>query len=383
MALADFAVTQFFFEAADYLRLVTAEHDGFERAFGAGWRMRISPAAERRMLPQRWNWRAPRQPEPRWTRDAAFWTIAGTDRKLLCDLWEPPEGVERSGTAIVYIHGGAWYLLDKDVLTRPFFRQLAAQGHVVMDVAYRCCPEVDVAGMVGDAKRAIAWMKAKAAEYRVDPERVVLIGASAGGHVALLAAYTPNDARLTPEELRCADTSVRGVVSYYGVADLRAYGEHTTARLADRPVKAGEANAKRPPGRFADAMNRLFLGRTLTAEQSPPTPPHRQMMKEMVGGMPEEVPEMYDLVSPIHQVRATSPPTLLLHGEHDSIVPAESVRRLHQALVAAGVPAIHVEFPRTEHAFDLIYPPMGPAGQSALYDRERFVACCCDEGVER
>jgi acetyl esterase/lipase len=251
-----------------------------------------------------------------------------------------------------------------------------AQGHVVMDVAYRCCPEVDVAGMVGDVKRAIAWMKAHAAEFGVRPERVVLAGASAGGHVALLAAYAPNHARLTAEELRGADTSVLAVVSYYGVPDLRAYGEHTTARLADVPAKPPASNERREPGRLATSLNRLLMGRTLTAEQSPPSPPHRQMMRDMVGGLPDEVPEMYDLVSPIHHGGATSPPTLLFHGEHDSIVPVASVRRLYHALVAARVPTVYVEFPRTEHAFDLLYPPLlGPAGQAALYDLQRFLAC--------
>jgi acetyl esterase/lipase len=126
---------------------------------------------------------------------------------LLADIWQPPAGVEPSGTAIVYLHGSAWYLWDKDCGTRPFFRRLAAQGHVVMDVAYRLCPEVDVVGMVGDAKRAVAWMKANAARLGVNPQRVVLMGASAGGHVALLAAYGSDQPRLTPEELRGVDTS--------------------------------------------------------------------------------------------------------------------------------------------------------------------------------
>lgn len=56
----------------------------------------------------------------------------------------------------MYLHGSAWYLLDKDYGTRPFSRHLAAQGHVIMDVAYRLCPEVDIYEMVGDVKRAVA-----------------------------------------------------------------------------------------------------------------------------------------------------------------------------------------------------------------------------------
>jgi acetyl esterase/lipase len=72
-----------------------------------------------------------------------FATIPGSERQLLCDLWQPPENVPPSGLAFIYMHGSAWYLLDKDVGTRPFFSHLAAQGHVVMDVAYRLAPETD------------------------------------------------------------------------------------------------------------------------------------------------------------------------------------------------------------------------------------------------
>src|SRR5262249_30481849 len=159
----------------------------------------------RRMVQRRWSFRLPRMPEPRWTRDITFATVPGTSRDLLCDLWQPPAGVSPSGTAIVYLHGSAWYLLDKDVGTRRFFRQLAAQGHVVMDVAYRLCPEADITGMVADARRAVGWMKRHAPELAVDPGHVVLAGASAGGHVALLAAYAGRE--LTPPDLIGTDTS--------------------------------------------------------------------------------------------------------------------------------------------------------------------------------
>ncbi|MBW7881941.1 MAG: alpha/beta hydrolase [Caldilineaceae bacterium] len=362
--------------AANYVRRVTAPHDGFTCAFGPDWSRRIPPRAEGRMLQRRWTWWTPKVPEPRWTRDVAFWTIPGSERMLLADIWEPPAGVEPAGTAIVYLHGSAWYLMDKDVLTRSFFRHLAAQGHVVMDVAYRLCPEVDVTGMVGDAKRAVAWMKANAATYGVNPQRVVLMGASAGGHVALLAAYGASHPRLTPDELQGVDTSVMALVSYYGVPDLRAYGEHTAARLAEGPAQPGAVTERRQPGALENYFNRLLLGRTLTAEQSPPSPPHREMMRQLVGGQPGEVPEMYDLASPIHHVSPASPPTLLFHGEHDSIVPVASARRLYQALTTAGVPALYVEFPQAEHAFDILYPPfVGPAAQAALYDLERFLVC--------
>jgi len=108
------------------------------------------------------------------------------------------------------------------------------------------------------------------------------------------------------------------------------------------------------------------------------------MMLDMVGGQPNEAPDMYDLASPICHVSAASPPTLLFQGEHDSIVPVASARHLYHELAAASVPVVYVEFPRTEHAFDLLYPPLlGPAAQAALYDLERFLACVGREDGQR
>jgi acetyl esterase/lipase len=115
-------------------------------------------------------------PEARVQRDISFWTPPERERPLLCDIWQPAVEVPLSGLGLVYLHGSAWTLLDKDCGTRTLFRHLVAQGHVVMDVAYRLYPETDIAGMVGDAKRAVAWLKANAAEYSVDPDRIVLGG---------------------------------------------------------------------------------------------------------------------------------------------------------------------------------------------------------------
>lgn len=85
---------------------------------------------------------------------------------------------------------------------------------------------------------------------------------------------------------------------------------------------------------------------------------------------------MADLASPIRQVSADCPPTLMFQGTHDAVVPLEAARRLHGTLEATGVPVVYVEFPWTEHAFDLMYPPLGnPAAKAALYDLERFLAC--------
>ena len=356
-----------------YTTRVTTSHGGHERAFGPDWKQRIHPDAERRMLQHRRSMRLPRVPVPRWARDVPFWTIPGTDRQLFADIWEPVAGVERTGTVIVYLYGGSWHFFDKDVLTRPLFRQLTAQGHVVMDAAHRSCPETDVIGMVGDVHRAVAWIKANAERYGIDPERVVVMGGSSGAHIALLAAYAPHELKLVPEELRGADTSVMAVVSWYGIPEMASAVERWLGQEAatSRP----QVWDRKEPGRVANLLNILMMGRPLTAAQSPPAPPVRQLVRNLLGVEPEESAEaMYDLASPIHHVNPACPPTLMFQGTHDAVVPLEAARRLHRSLDAAGVPVVYVEYIWTEHAFDVMYPPLAnPAAKAALYDLERFL----------
>jgi acetyl esterase/lipase len=102
------------------------------------------------------------------------------------------------------------------------------------------------------------------------------------------------------------------------------------------------------------------------------------MMNGLFGGSPEEVPEAYLLFSPIEHVGPHCPPTLLLQGEHDCIVPVEGARSLNEKLRAAGTPVIYVEYPLTEHAFDLILPQISLPAQAALYETERFLALLAD-----
>ena len=260
-----------------YITRVTTSHDGLERAFGPDWKQRIRPDAERRMLQHRRSMRLPRVPAPRWARDVPFWTIPGTDRQLLADIWEPAAGVERTGTAIVYLYGGSWHFFDKDVLTRPLFRQLTAQGHVVMDAAHRSCPETDVIGMVGDVHRAVAWIKANAERYGIDPERVVVMGGSSGAHIALLAAYAPHEPNLVPEELHGADTSVMAVVSWYGIPEMASAVERWLGQQAatSSPAGVGSEGARQgrqPPQRLDDATTadrRAVPARTARAPAGP------------------------------------------------------------------------------------------------------------------
>jgi len=337
-----------------YVWRCTRDHKGFEDAFGTSWSDLIPPEQANLMVQKRWAWflKMKGSPELVWERDIAFWTIPDTDRELLCDIWRPVDG-KASGLAFVYLHSSGWFAGDKDFGTRPFFRHLAAQGHTVMDVAYRLCPEVDIYGMVGDVKRAIAWIKANADRYGVDPKKIVLGGGSAGGHLALLAGYTPQHSEFTPDDLKSADLTVCGIISYYGPTDLLAGYD---------PWRAANPFSNLPPvpiGTNLDPSKRMrYAGR----------------MDILLGGHPEEIPDIYLLASPPTHVHPGSPPTLLMQGDKDLLVSVDTTRALYTKLVESGVPAINVVFPWTDHIFDFLLPQISPPAQSALYDVDRFLA---------
>jgi acetyl esterase/lipase len=357
---------------AEYIHANTRPHDQFERAFGPDWRQRIPPQLRERLHPRRWMGYLSSAEGVKLTQDIQISTHVETGDPLYADLWEPPDRVSQTGLAVLYIHGGGWAYLDKDQGTRNFFSQLAAQGHVVIDLAYTLLPKANLGSMVADVYRGIHWIKSHADELGINPERVVLMGTSAGGHISLLAAYANSDSPLRPSELPPeVDLRVCGVVEYYAAVDM---------------VNIQRRIERNQPDAFYELLGQSAFGRRLIEriklqmQHTRGLPSHgdiissEKWMPLLAGGMPDEVPEMYALGTAITHVGRHCPPTLFFQGTHDVMELLPDTRRLHQALLAAGVPAVLVEMPGTEHGFDLVAPSVNPAAQAALYDVERFLA---------
>ena len=342
---------------------------GFEQAFGPQWDKHFRAEQKNGFLASRRVLTLPAVPNPRFSPNLSFATIPGTERELLCDVWQPPTNVKPSGLAFIYLHGGGWCLLDKDLATRPLFRHLAAQGHVIMDVAYRLAPETDMMGMVADVKRAIVWMKEHADTYGVNPDCIVVGGGSAGGHLACLAAFTATNQKFTPAELEGKDISVCAVVSIYGPSDLEAMYYHTNQHLTTRstPGKIKKAIPAKVPAWIVKRMGENYhrLGFDKGFEKTTFAP--------LFGGHPDEHREPYVQFSTIPHVNPDCPPTLLIHGEHDIMAPVNSTRLLFARLVTNKVPTVMHIVPQSDHAFDLIIPKISPSSHNAVYDVERFL----------
>jgi acetyl esterase/lipase len=353
--------------AGRYIIQSTRPHKEFDRAFGPGWERRIPAAMYSRMLKKRYSPVLAPLPEVPWQQDLVYATHVETGDPLLCDVWEPPDGVSRTGLGIIYLHGGGWHHFDKDSQTRAFFRHLAGQGHVIMDVAYTLAPKATLFPMVADVKRAIAWMKTQGADYGVDPDHIVLMGGSAGAHLSLLTVYTANDPQFQPDDVKI-DTSVCAVVSYYGTADLRTGFAH---------IPAAFGSPDGPKGSLAkqmwDNIEEFLREERIIPPYGKYTHPYK-FYPGLLGGTISEVPEMYRVASPIVHVKPTSPTTLLLQADNDVFFSPEQDARLYEALSQAGVKAVHIVYENTDHGFDLVSARLSPPAQAVTYDVERFLA---------
>ena len=170
----------------------------------------------------------------------------------------------------------------------------------------------------------------------------------------MLAAYTPGHPSLTPADVEGSDPTVRAVASYYGPIDLRTcYLVFDQTRVAHLPkIEVGLPGAATMKKTMVDA------GR----------------MDTLLGGHLHQVPEVYDLASPLTHVKRGCPPTFMIQGEPDVITPGVAARVLHLKLVECGTPAVNIIYPLTQHAFDLICPTTSPPANAALYYFERFLA---------
>ncbi|MEX2285111.1 MAG: alpha/beta hydrolase [Gemmatimonadota bacterium] len=219
----------------------------------------------------------------------------------------------RTPPLVVVIHGGSWRGGNQTELAAMNFR-LTEKGYAVAAISYRFAPTHPYPAQLDDVRSAITLLRQRARELGFDPNSIVLFGRSAGGHLALLAAYEQ------------PDPTIKGVVSFYGPTDLIWGYDHPSAPLVHDS---------------------------------------RGILEDFIGGPPSDRPTVYQHGSPLTHI-ANAPPTLLIHGTRDELVNVRHSRRLADALRIAGKPVTFIELPWATHACD--YFRTGPCGQiSAFY----------------
>jgi acetyl esterase/lipase len=172
--------------------------------------------------------------------------------------------------------------------------------------------------MVRETKQALLWLKQHADSYGVDPERIVLMGSSAGGHLALLTAYTPGHLAFQPRNIS-GDERVHGVVAFYPPTDFLELYQHTVERTA----MPNEALGVNP---LNWALYGLLWALGLAKSPQDTTSRHNFITK-LLGGAPDDIPEIYRLLSHINHVSPRSPPTMLIIGEREKEDGTVTVRK--------------------------------------------------------
>ncbi len=188
--------------------------------------------------------------------------------------------------AVIMVHGGGWSSGDKTQGVEPLFAPLSQAGLGWFSLNYREAPKHRYPAAVEDVETAIRWVKQHAAEFNVDPERLALLGESAGGHLVALAVVRAQD-----------DTRVAAAIPFYAPVDL-------------------ESDTERRGG-LSLSLRDLF-GRTYEVD--------------------DEVTKLLSEASPINYVHTGLPPFLLVHGTADMSVPYTQSVRLQAKLKAVGVP---------------------------------------------
>lgn len=229
---------------------------------------------------------------------------------LLTDLYHAPGAGPHP--YVVVIHGGSWRGGDKGA-GEHVSRALAAAGYTVADVQYRLAPEHPFPRAVQDVKCLAGRLRQRSSALGIDPSRTAYLGRSAGGQIALVAAYSAGDSRLPPS-CPAEDGVPRAVVSLYAPSDL----------------VWGHAHPMRPDIVRGPESLELYLE-----------------------GPPSLRAAAYGLASPLSWAGRPLPPTLLIHGSADRLVSAEHARRLEAGLSARQQDARLLLIPLAEHGFDL------------------------------
>ena len=257
--------------------------------------------------------------------DVRYGDAADTANRL--DVYRRRDAPAGPLPAVLWVHGGAWFLGDKwPCRALP----LIDHGFVVVSVNYRLTSAAPFPAQIQDCKGAVRFVRAHAAEYHIDPNRIGAWGESAGGHLVALLGTSGGNADLEGTVGGNLDQSsrVQAVCDWYGPTDLTQFTAQATAN-------------GHPPGRF-DAY----------------------IIRALFGGDPLQHLDLVAEANPLHYLPAGPatevPPFLIMHGDRDRTVPVGQSRILADALKTGGVPTTFRVVVGLGHGFPAGRSDVGP-----------------------
>ena len=228
-------------------------------------------------------------------------------KSLQLDLYKP-RNLTKPAPLLVFIHGGGWSGGERaDYLV--YLIAFAKKGFVTATVSYRLLKDGPYPACAEDITDAVRWFYKNGGTYGYDPDRIALIGGSAGAHLALLAAYGWKKPGTNADSM-VADTihhRIKAVVDIYGPTDLTTEFSRNNSTVTS------------------------FLAHNY-----------------------QDAPEIFIEASPIHYLNKGIPPTMILHGTSDQTVPISQSDLLKSKLDSLGVPNVYYKVPLWPHTMDII-----------------------------
>lgn len=227
-------------------------------------------------------------------------------KSLQIDMYIP-RNIKKPAPLLVFIHGGGWKGGNRQDY-KVYLVAFAKKGYITATVSYRLLKDGPYPDCVEDISDAVNWFFRNGEKYGYDPDRIALIGGSAGGHLALLAGYGWQNHRNSMDSTKIPenDHKIKAVIDIYGPVDL------TTLYARNQPLVTG------------------FIAHSYT-----------------------EIPGLYREASPIQYLSKDVPPTMILHGTSDNLVPISQSDTLKARLDRLGVPCIYYKVPLWPHAMDI------------------------------
>ena len=236
-----------------------------------------------------------------------------TRRDLKMDLIVPKvrEG-HAPCPALIWICGGAYMVMDRSVWM-PEMISFARAGYVVASIEYRTSNEAPFPAPLMDAKAAVRYLKAHAEEYCIDPNRIAVMGESAGAVLAAQVGIMANCKEYDKGDFLEYDSSVNAVVDFYGVA---------------------------------------FTGPAAVDPGGDDSVVPEWTMRAYLGG---NTPEHWERANSMNYISENTPPFLILHGINDSLVPIQGSRECYKVLKDKGVDVTMIEVEGANHGDELLY----------------------------
>ncbi|MBL7223850.1 MAG: alpha/beta hydrolase [Candidatus Brocadiae bacterium] len=272
--------------------------------------------------------------EVRYSKQTYTYKTVG-DCKIKADVYRMPG--EEVRPAILWIHGGALIMGQRGFVPRDQLARYLDAGFTLVSIDYRLAPETKVKGIIEDLQHAYAWLRSQGPRlFKIDPDRIAVIGHSAGGYLTLMAGF-------------CVKPRPKALVAFYGYGDIAGkWYSRPDPFYCKRPAVPKEEAYKAVGGPVVSEVigpntRRLFY---LYCRQQGLWP------REVAGFDPHTEPRAFDPYCPERNVTRDYPPTLLLHGDRDTDVPYKLSVQMADALKKQGVEHKLITVKNGGHGFD-------------------------------